>query len=94
MGCGFDFRNNASLDYEDTGNYSTYIYTERARDIIDNHDIDTPLFLYMPYQAVHFPMQVPDSYIKPYERLITNKVRRTFAGMASCMDESIANVTR
>lgn len=58
MGCGFDFRVDDKLDYNDTGRYSTLVYTERAKEIITKHDAEEPLFLYMPYQAVHFPMQV------------------------------------
>ena len=69
MGCGFDFRVNETLDYGDSGNYSTFIYTERAREIITNHDVEQPLFLYMPYQAVHFPLQVCNCYIQTLDRI-------------------------
>lgn len=58
LGCGYDFYKNGSLDFADNNTYSTMQFTERAREIITNHDSDTPLFLYVPYQAVHFPLQV------------------------------------
>ena len=51
------------------------------------------LFLYLAYQAVHAPDEAPDSYIAPYAH-IKDKKRRTFAGMLSCMDEGIGNVTK
>lgn len=58
LGCGYDFRSNNTLDVESNGTYSTHLITERAKGIIENHNKDQPLFLYLPYQAVHFPLQV------------------------------------
>ena len=49
--------------------------------------------MYLAYQAVHAPLQVPDRYMDPYKN-IADKTRRTYAGMVSCMDEGIGNVTR
>lgn len=37
--------------------------------------------------------QVPESYTKPYDMLIYDRDRKTYAGMMSCLDESVANVT-
>ncbi len=45
------------------------------------------------YQGVHSPAQVPASYVAPYNNTIESPVRRTFAGMLSCVDEGFANVT-
>jgi arylsulfatase A-like enzyme len=35
--------------------YSTHFYREKALETIENHDQSTPLFLYLPFQAVHDP---------------------------------------
>ncbi len=53
-----------------------------------------PIFLYLPYHAVHGPMQVPEQYKKPFKHKIKNKERLSLAGMVSCLDEAIANVTQ
>jgi arylsulfatase A-like enzyme len=42
--------------------YSANFYTERAISIIGAHPVDTPLFLYLPYQNVHAPNQAPPDW--------------------------------
>jgi arylsulfatase A-like enzyme len=39
--------------------YLTDLYNQRAVDFIERHHAE-PFFLYVPYNAVHFPFQVPD----------------------------------
>jgi len=79
---------------EDYGNYSTLLFTAEGVKIIQEHNISAgPLFLYLAYQAVHAPDQAPQKYIDPYKN-IKNSKRRTFAGMLSCMDEGIGNITK
>ena len=54
-----------------------------------------PLFLYLAYQAVHNPSQVPEEYRKPYENKQHHwdDKRTTYAGMLTAADEGIRNVT-
>ena len=88
---------------DERGNYSTLVYNRKAEDIIEQYadrksnadsEQESPLFLFLAYQAVHAPDEVPESYKLPYESNADwTDQRKTYAGMLSCADESIANVT-
>jgi arylsulfatase A-like enzyme len=81
---------------DERGNYSTHVFTREAETLINNYTPDNngPLFLYLAYQAVHHPDEVPPVYEAPYhDRKDWDPIRKTYAGMLSCADEGIANVT-
>ncbi|KAI8798545.1 arylsulfatase B [Biomphalaria glabrata] len=90
--CGYDLRDMDKPVTNMNGSYSTYVYTSKSIDIINKANPEKPFFLYLAYQAVHSPMEVPDIYLEPYKH-IQDKNRRIYAGMTSCMDEGVANVT-
>ena len=103
-GDGYDMRNdhceycghNCSQLVDERGNYSTHVFTREAIRIVQEHDnADGPLFLYLAHQAVHWPDEVPGRYTEPYKnRSVWSDRRRTYAGMLTAADESIANVTQ
>ena len=70
--------------------YSTHLIAKEACRIIREKNPAKPLFLYLPFNAVHGPHQVPEKYCAPYPDL--KGVRRTYAGMLSAMDEAIGQV--
>eukprot|EP00045_Choanoeca_perplexa_P014076 m.163633 g.163633 ORF g.163633 m.163633 type:complete len:539 (+) comp16556_c0_seq1:375-1991(+) len=76
---------------DQNGIYSTYLYAERAQQVIEAHDPQQPLFMYMAFQSVHCPIQAPASFVAPYSHLTPE--RQTFAGMVAALDEGIANIT-
>ena len=59
--------------------YSTLLLADEAIRLIRQHGKAKPLFLYLPFNAVHAPHQVPSKYIEPYRHL--EERRRTYAGM-------------
>lgn len=70
--------------------YSTHLIAREACRIIREKQPDKPLFLYLPFNAVHAPHQVPPEYCEPYTNL--KGVRRTYAGMVAAMDEGVGQV--
>ncbi|XP_061654129.1 arylsulfatase I-like [Phyllopteryx taeniolatus] len=91
--CGYDLHANESVAWGHEGKYSTTLFTQRARKILQSHDpAGRPIFLLLSLQAVHTPLQPPKSYIYPY-RDMADVARRKFAAMVSTVDEAVRNVT-
>lgn len=91
--CGYDLHDDEGVAWGQEGKYSTTLFTQRARKILESHDpTERPLFLLLSLQAVHTPLQTPKSYIYPY-RDMANVARRKFAAMVSTVDEAVRNVT-
>ncbi|GFR66843.1 arylsulfatase B [Elysia marginata] len=89
-----DFRSEKGPVRNESGHYSANLFTDKAIDVIKTYGHnEKPLFLYLAYQSVHSPLQVPKSYTKPY-KYIKNWNRRTYAGMVAALDEGVANLTR
>ena len=71
--------------------YTTHLVAKEATRLIREQAADKPLFLYVPFNGIHSPHQVPDSYTEPYKDL--PKLRQTIAGMLSAVDEAIGQIT-
>jgi len=76
---------------EQTDEYSTYRFVNYALKVLDNHNPETPLFLFMSFQSVHFPMQVPDEYLEQYSEDIWAP-RRNGLAQVSLVDEKIGTI--
>lgn len=85
---GHDWHKDDKANYDE--GYSTHLVGREASRIITEHDTGKPLFLYVPFNAVHAPHQVPASYTEPYSNLKGD--RRTYAGMVAAMDEAIGKI--
>ncbi|CAN7998969.1 unnamed protein product, partial [Ixodes hexagonus] len=93
---GLDFWLNTEPLRNVSGNYSTHLYTERAKYLIKNRDVSKPFYLYLAYQAVHCGnegdlLQAPQENIDKFP-YIGETNRTIFAGMVDALDESIGAV--
>ncbi|XP_064099361.1 arylsulfatase B-like [Macrobrachium nipponense] len=77
-GGGFlDLRNNTTPDDTKDGVYSTHLFASVAEDIVRSRKPQDPLFMYLAFQSVHSPVQVPQNYSQIYEH-IQDQDRRNY----------------
>ncbi len=81
------YRNDKPLAEE---GYSTTLIGKEACRIIREQPVDKPIFLYVAFNGIHAPHQVPKSYVEPYERL--PELRGKIAGMLSAVDEAVGQI--
>ncbi|MFO1484719.1 MAG: arylsulfatase [Verrucomicrobiaceae bacterium] len=85
---GFDWHRD-DKENRDEG-YSTHLVAKESVRLIRGRDIAKPLFLYVPFNGVHSPWQVPEEYTKPYGHLKGN--RQKYAGMLAAVDEAVGQI--
>ena len=73
--------------------YTTELFGREAVRIIETHDLEKPLFLYVAFNAPHTPLQAPPEYEKRYADL-PDASRRTYAAMVECEDAQIGAIWR
>ena len=86
---GFDWHRNDKV-CKDEG-YTTTLLGDEAVRVIEKHDAKTPLFLYMPFNAPHTPLQALPEHLKQYEH-VKDKTRRTYCAMVHAVDEQIGRI--
>lgn len=75
---------------EDEKEYLTDAFAREAVDFIGRSK-DQPWFLYMAFNAVHSPLEATDKYESRFPN-ITDKKRKTYAGMLSALDDAVGRV--
>ena len=87
---GFDWHKD-DKENRDKG-YSTALVGKEAARLIRERDPSKPFFLYVPFNGVHTPLQVPRRYVDLYPGLEGN--RRTYAAMISALDDAVGVIVK
>lgn len=74
--------------FED-GQYSTELFAREAIRFLRERG-DRPFFLYLPFNAPHYPMHAPARYMARFPNL--GRERRTYAAMISALDDAVGQV--
>ncbi|XP_065315408.1 arylsulfatase B-like [Gordionus sp. m RMFG-2023] len=91
---GYDFHNNYEPYPQAIGLYSSEIYTEKTIEIIENHDNRKPFFIYLAFQNVHSPLQIPKNRYVPSCQHIKNEDRKIYCSMVAYVDLSMGRIVR
>ena len=94
-------------DGETSGNtYATELWKKEASELIQNHDSKQPLFLYLAFNAPHYPLHAPEKTIAKYRDLEVDAYwsgpdaalgrnaenRKLYMAMVDAMDAAIGEV--
>jgi arylsulfatase A-like enzyme len=71
--------------------YATDLIADAAIEILAAHDPANPLFLYVPFNAPHTPLQAPAEWIEKFAH-IEDRGRRIYAAMVACMDAAVGRI--
>lgn len=72
--------------------YTTTLIGQEAARLVRGHDFSNrPMFLYVPFNAPHTPLQAPEEYLSRYDHIKQQK-RRTFAAMVTCLDDAVGEI--
>ncbi len=85
---GLDWHRNDQVCHDE--GYSTHLIANEAVDVINRFSGKQPFLLYVPFNAVHAPHQVPEQYLESFPQL--HGERRIYAGMLAAMDEAIGKI--
>jgi len=81
------YRGNTRIEEPD---YLTDAFAREAADFIERHS-DQPFFLYLPFSAVHVPLQAPERYLARVPN-IGDERRRLLAAMTVALDDAVGRV--
>uniref|UniRef100_T1JP99 Sulfatase N-terminal domain-containing protein n=1 Tax=Strigamia maritima TaxID=126957 RepID=T1JP99_STRMM len=89
---GYNLHENETIQYRYNGTYSTYLYAQRAIEVIKTAKY-APFFIFLALQSPHSPLEVPKKYFDMYPNE-KNIARRTYSGMVTAMDETVGKVIK
>ncbi|MCX6953542.1 MAG: sulfatase-like hydrolase/transferase [Verrucomicrobia bacterium] len=85
---GHDWHRDDQPNYDE--GYSTQLVARESSRLIRERDRTKPLFLYVPFNAVHAPWQAPQETIDAVKNLTAN--RRTYAAMLIELDRAVGEI--
>lgn len=86
---GHDWHRN-DRENRDEG-YTTVLLGDESVRLIEQQDASKPLFLYIPFNAPHTPLQALEEDLQRYAH-ITDRQRRTYCAMVHRVDEQVGRV--
>lgn len=86
---GFDWHRDGKVS-RDEGYSTDLIGNFGAEFVTQQSGRQQPFFLYVPFNAVHTPLQAPQKYIDMYPDL--NGGRKTYAAMLTAMDDAVGRI--
>lgn len=89
---GFDFWDGMTPQYDSGALFSLTHYNTRARELVNSHPAEIPLFLMFSPQSVHAPIAELDD--PQYEARCTSDsaLRRTYCATMSYLDDSLGDL--
>ncbi|MDB5295253.1 MAG: atsA 16, partial [Phycisphaerales bacterium] len=87
---GFDWHKDDQVNHDE--GYSTELVGREAARLIRERDKAKPLFLYVPFNGVHAPYQVPPEYAARYPQFQNR--RKTYAGMVTAVDDAVGVIVK
>ena len=95
----YDMQDDLAADITVNGTYSTPVFAARAEALIAAQGAAgagaPPLFLYLAFQNVHWPLEAPDELVARFANATGgNHGRALVCAMAAYLDEAVGNVSR
>lgn len=87
---GFDWHRDEKVSRDE--GYSTQLLGHAGAEFIKTQAGQQPFFLYVPFNAVHTPLQAPKKYLDMYPHL--NGGRKTYAAMLTAMDDAVGEIVK
>ena len=70
--------------------YTTEAYADRACEWLEAHR-EGPFFLYLPFNAQHYPLEAPQNYVDRFPHIADHN-RRMFAAVMAAKDDAVGRV--
>lgn len=104
VGLEYDFHNTSAAGEDEAlvdafGDFSTTVFASAAVEAIARQGAAgpdaPPLFLYLAWQNIHWPLQAPPEYVARFANTTGGDHQRNYvAAMAAFVDDAVGNVTR